>query len=331
MPVSNPNRHSLTKAERLAYVNAVKCLTTKPSRTPATDIPGARTRYDDFVASHLVETPYVHASGKFLAFHRYYVHIYERALREECGYKGAHPYWDWSLTYKDLAQSPLFDGSDTSMGGDGKYVPDREPTVLNVAPGISFIIPPANGGGCVQKGPFAEGKFEVNLGPVGMPPAGPDNGLGYNPRCLTRDLNKEFSNIARPTNVTKLFEGTPDVGTFLSVMDPPTFPGVHGAGHFSLGGIELDLWASPSDPVFFLHHANIDRMWTIWQGQDLANRTNMMWGTGTTGNSEFFFSSLFVFKRLLTSCSPSQRRCHAEYDRHLRPRFWPQGHEGPCV
>jgi tyrosinase len=25
--------------------------------------------------------------------------------------------------------------------------------------------------------------------------------------------------------------------------------------------------ASPADPVFFLHHANVDRIWSIWQSE----------------------------------------------------------------
>lgn len=33
------------------------------------------------------------------------------------------PYWDWSLT-DDIAENPLFDGSDLSIGGDGAFVED---------------------------------------------------------------------------------------------------------------------------------------------------------------------------------------------------------------
>lgn len=40
---------------------------------------------------------------------------------------------------------------------------------------------------------------------------------------------------------------------------------MHGFGHFQLGGPELDVYVSPSDPVFWLHHAQVDRLWAIWQ------------------------------------------------------------------
>ena len=38
------------------------------------------------------------------------------------------------------------------------------------------------------------------------------------------------------------------------------------------------------DPYFYFHHAQIDRVWWIWQNQDLANRQNAIAGTHTIGN-----------------------------------------------
>lgn len=31
-----------------------------------------------------------------------------------------------------------------------------------------------------------------------------------------------------------------------------------------------DTFASPGDPIFFLHHAQIDRVWALWQKKDPA-------------------------------------------------------------
>ena len=44
---------------------------------------------------------------------------------------------------------------------------------------------------------------------------------------------------------------------------------LHNLVHRWVNGNMLDM-TSPNDPVFFLHHAAIDRMWSIWQ----ANRTS---------------------------------------------------------
>lgn len=39
---------------------------------------------------------------------------------------------------------------------------------------------------------------------------------------------------------------------------------LHDRVHAAVGG-NMDTAASPSDPLFFLHHANIDRLWDQWQ------------------------------------------------------------------
>lgn len=41
----------------------------------------------------------------------------------------------------------------------------------------------------------------------------------------------------------------------------------------------FDLFTSPNDPAFFFHHANVDRMWTIWQNRDLEKRQYALNGT----------------------------------------------------
>ena len=44
----------------------------------------------------------------------------------------------------------------------------------------------------------------------------------------------------------------------------------HGAGHLWIGG-DMGLGGAPNnDPLFFLHHANIDRAWAMWQERNRA-------------------------------------------------------------
>lgn len=33
-----------------------------------------------------------------------------------------------------------------------------------------------------------------------------------------------------------------------------------------------DLYVSPSDPIFYMHHANLDRVWWSWQAFNLSAR-----------------------------------------------------------
>jgi len=83
-------RSALSKAQRKSYTDAVLCLQCKPSLLNSTEVPGARNRYDDFLAVHINQTIYIHLSGFFLPWHRVFMRLYETALND-CGYSGAHP------------------------------------------------------------------------------------------------------------------------------------------------------------------------------------------------------------------------------------------------
>jgi hypothetical protein len=52
---------SLSDDEKIAYINAVKCLMDKPSISGAA-IPGAKSRFDDFVGVHINQTLSIHAT-----------------------------------------------------------------------------------------------------------------------------------------------------------------------------------------------------------------------------------------------------------------------------
>lgn len=217
--------------------------------------------------------------GLFLHFHRYFIWLYEIALREECGYKGTQPYWDWTLSWEDPSKSTVFNGSPTSMGSNGQAIPHGYTHLA--AFGITLDVPPGTGGGCLVSGPFSQG-YNLSLGPIAFQPVDGDNGLDYNPRCLTRDLNPGWSNQTKPTDVVNLISGCNDLGCFDSVLE--AISGVHAGGHFTIGGINNDALASAGDPAFYLHHAQVDRVWSIWQGLNAANRTNQVYGTGTAFN-----------------------------------------------
>lgn len=59
--------------------------------------------------------------------------------------------------------------------------------------------------------------------------------------------------------------------------------GPHGGGHWSMGGDPgRDLFASPADPAFYLHHTMIDRVWWMWQMQSPAERTSGPTAVGGT-------------------------------------------------
>ncbi|KAM7201778.1 Grixazone synthase [Naviculisporaceae sp. PSN 640] len=273
---------TLSKAERLSYIRAIQCINKlTPPLTPPSLIPGVRTRLDDFIGSHQLRTPWVHNNGVFLSYHRHLVHLFEAALRNECGYKGAQPYWDWTLSWQNLNASPMLDGSPTSLSGDGEFIPGREPRNILLPDNSTLIMNPGTGGGCVTSGPFTYNNgtgYVLNLGPFDSP--------GYNPRCLERDLHSaEWGPLTKPSKVSVLYETCGgSLPCFYGLMDSP-FTGIHSVGHYQLGGAAGDVFVSPGDPAFWLHHANLDRVWAVWQYLgDGEERVKELFGTETNFN-----------------------------------------------
>ena len=46
--------------ERQDYLKAVQCLQNKPAKTPANIASGAKSRFDDFVVTHIQQTNTIH-------------------------------------------------------------------------------------------------------------------------------------------------------------------------------------------------------------------------------------------------------------------------------
>ncbi|KAK0124988.1 hypothetical protein ONS96_008858 [Cadophora gregata f. sp. sojae] len=273
----------LTNDEKDDYVKAVKCLLATPSKLSATQYPGAKSRYDDFVVVHINMTMGVHDTANFLHWHRYYIWAYEVALRDECGYKGYQPYWNWGK-YPDPTVSPIFNGDAHSMGGNGESVTHKG-YALGMA---SVMVPPGKGGGCVKTGPFAN--MTVNLGPLAgsvdpalkIPKNPRSDGYGYNPRCLRRDVNNYFtSQYLRPQDIANHITSSKDIEAFEKTLQTDTTKAfsLHTGGHYSIWGDPGgDFYVSPAEPVFWLHHGQVDRHWWIWQNQDSANRVQQYKG-----------------------------------------------------
>lgn len=114
-------------------------------------------QFDDFVVTHIQQTLTIHYTGSFMPWHRWFLWSYELALRDECGYTGYQPYWDWPK-YADAPQdSPIFSGDDYSLGGNGEYT-IHNGTVITPPPEIpggDVQLPAGVGGGYVVTGPFA--------------------------------------------------------------------------------------------------------------------------------------------------------------------------------
>ena len=94
---------SLTFRERTEFIQGVNCLSTKPSSWGLNG-----TLYDDYALLHgrigswcwwiLLRRFFCwiiiigHRSASFFPWHRYTLHIWETALRDQCGFRGQLPF-----------------------------------------------------------------------------------------------------------------------------------------------------------------------------------------------------------------------------------------------
>ncbi|ROV93607.1 hypothetical protein VMCG_08113 [Cytospora schulzeri] len=236
-------------------------------RTPVGKV-NPTNRWLDFTATHVNQSLEVHFSGLLLPWHRHFLYLLEHAMKADCGYPQhlGIPYWDYPL-YPSLADSPMFDGSHTSLGSNGSA------TDL-----------------CIERGPFSN--TTITFGP--FPPASfgmvqPDNWTKSNPHCMQRNLNDDSLQVFNNQSNIDALLASPDITTVLRWFNSKallfgfTEKGIHGGGHFSIGGTTGDFFASAQDPSFYLHHSMVDRLWALWQDghPDLRYTYN---GTGTIFN-----------------------------------------------
>jgi tyrosinase len=255
----------LSFPQRKSYIDAVLCLTTKKA---ISGIDGAVHRFDDHEAVHNSQSQGIHWVGHFILWHRYFVATYEKALRDECGYTGGQPYWDWSLDAKpqnptstQVFDSEIFDPL-TGFGGNGdKVVPTAEQNPLNRTEGT--------GGGCVKDGPFVPFNFMLNF---------PERD------CLRRDFHPVMMNTwADPKLVQHVLDQCDYTSFARQIENVRSFdePNIHGSGHFGVGGILGTIGNaanSPGDPLFYLHHGNLDKIFWEWQQKDLGTRLEQVGG-----------------------------------------------------
>ncbi|KAJ7267324.1 tyrosinase [Mycena rebaudengoi] len=262
---------TLSNTQKSEYLSAVQCLQRLPG---ISGLPGARTRFDDFQALHVALAEEVHLVGHFLPWHRRFLNVYESALREECKFQGFIPYWDWSQDVDNgvpLAQSPVFDAV-YGFGGNGLDVPEYAGQFgnLSILASVGWV-PPEGGGGCVVDGPFAS--YNLRLGP----------GTEVTNHCLQRALNDELRGYISGTRVADVARQETFEAFRIELEGAPVTDSMrlHDGGHNAVGGEMADRYSSPGDPIFYLHHAFLDKLWWQWEMVDPMRRLGDMSGRST--------------------------------------------------
>ncbi|OLN86639.1 Tyrosinase 4 [Colletotrichum chlorophyti] len=165
-------------------------------------------------------------------------------------------YWDWTMDWMNLAGSSIWH-NETGFGGDGD-------------PSGPIVV---GEGRCVIDGPFAQ------LRPV-----------RYNHKYLKHCLSRGFRDtdpVGRPLGP---WFGPESIGKLLRMPTYQEFEWemenrLHNRMHRAVSGDFLSL-AAANDPVFYLHHAQIDHLWWRWQQQDRAKRLYEYGGKQTSTSTK---------------------------------------------
>ncbi|KAL4899842.1 hypothetical protein BDW74DRAFT_183331 [Aspergillus multicolor] len=210
------------------------------------NVEGAQNLWDELHDLHIGQGQYVHFVGHFLPWHRYLVRAHEVLLQTLCDYNGAQPYWDEVTDYE---AGPIGQSSifDPEFGFGGNGV-GRD--------------------NCINDGPFRGHTLRIR------------SGEGNGDYCISRKFNQNVWRWASRSNISECFAERRYTDAWWCYNLYP-----HSAGHVAVGGVMEDPTESNGDPLFYLHHAYLDRLWWRWQQADLPARLSDMGGANVVPKS----------------------------------------------
>ncbi|CAA0816375.1 Unknown protein [Striga hermonthica] len=174
----------------------------------------------------------VHNSWLFFPFHRWYLYFYERILGKLIGDPTfALPFWNWDNP-KGMTPPPMFLDPKSALY-DSKRNQDNLKAVVDLG-------------------------FTGNKDPL---------------QVVANNLTIMYSEMVRSPVDVYDFMGKPyREGTAVNPGPGTSERGSHTAIHVVMGdprepsGENLgNFYSAGRDPLFYCHHANVDRMWTLWQ------------------------------------------------------------------
>jgi tyrosinase len=271
-PTIRQNAATFSGGFRQGYVEAMKKLKSTPSQLQ----PPTNSRYDDYVLVHMLamnsisfkagkpkiidnnainigaqrDPMWAHERPLFIPWHRVFLRQFELDYQQAWGGFLGIPYWDWTVN----AGTNAVPWTDDFMGSG---------------------LPQ----GAVVSGPFAgANQWKITLS---QHTDGPDylvRGLGQGTKTLPTFVDEVRTLTALPYDAAGWnSQAQPSFRNALegwySASGSPT-PAMHNRAHTWVGGADDPpgsgkgqmLWSdSPNDPVFYIHHSNIDRLWVVWQ------------------------------------------------------------------
>ena len=280
------NAKFLTITEREDFVKAL-VLMKADIINPGAPANQQYSRWDEYVAIHwMIQDAFAPGapnvnfghggpdSYSFLSWHRYFLYQFEKQLQSYV--PGVMlPYWDWT----DPIAGGII-GPDSLLGPNGTINNEvRSGYFARNAPGTAGnpTIPPAwwpaGLTGWLLPSFFGTGSGALRrrLGPISRLP----------------NANDRAETLAKSTY--PIFQNTLESGRGLS-----NFPAqqMHNGLHGWIGGQTgqmSDPAYSPFDPIFYLHHCNIDRLWAMWQMDGHADEYPSTGGKPHHGRNDIMY------------------------------------------
>ena len=277
----------LTPTQKAAFIDAIL----KAKKTPSPWDPSI-SYYDQFVWWHKMAfkcnigwkqtnnwAGAAHNSPTFLPWHREFLHRFDQMLQAMSGDPTmTTPYWDWT---DPASTAAVF--ADDFMGGNGNSKQQW----------------------AVTSGPFRKGQWKITIqdppelltefnapkpylvrnfgafppGPTTLPTAAQVSAAiqvhsyDHTPYNGSSSITQSFRNRIEGWRDTKPAQC--DSGWIDQSQNKGSPHVLHNVVHLYVGGVwdagnklsqgTLAYNTSPNDPAFFIHHANIDRIWAAWE------------------------------------------------------------------
>ena len=192
------------------------------------------------IADHLWYSGHAHGQSKFLPWHRQYMLEIEEKM--QVFHKCVNlPYWDWTKEFTDgtLRGEHIFESEYFGQLDGDQSQPTPVPTGVNLGQFQSTT-------------PTYSDYYEV-----------PDG--TYHNQWAGQDLDRNggsSSSFASEAEIANLLT-VGSYASFRSMLEG----GPHVPPHTKIGG-EMGNYRSPGDPLFWLHHAFVDKIWYDWQYQN---------------------------------------------------------------
>ncbi|KAM6550275.1 hypothetical protein CsatB_000083 [Cannabis sativa] len=182
----------------------------------------------------------IHNSWLFFPFHRWYLYFYEKILGKLINDPTfAIPYWNWDNP-PGMQMPAMFTNPNTALFDKLRSSKNQPPKLIDLDYNIDDILTPTS-----------------------VP----------NDQQISTNLNVMYRSMVSNATNTELFFG----GDFRAGELPENSPGSienipHGPVHLWSGDETQtnfenmgNFYSAGRDPLFYCHHANVDRMWSIWK------------------------------------------------------------------